>query len=217
MVIPETIMEGTNASQNHMDVDKVMVIYGQALWACISSPLLQMMRDKGYGAKLQGPISNIMVHIAAFAFINNVDIIQISECTEQLDHELLKVTQAAFNQWSSTLRATGGAIEPTKTFCVPITSQWQGSHKVVMGNTQEHNLNMEDSNGNQVTLQQQNPNSAFFTLGMRQSPSGDETKEQQDYLVGRIKDWEHKTNLNKLTWSQARIAAQATLGRSLCY
>jgi hypothetical protein len=182
------------------------------------------MRDKGYGTKLQGPISNIMVHIAAFAFVDDVDIIQTSEPTEQRanDHhlqsiaELLRVTQEAFNQWSSTLRATGGAIEPTKTFCVPIISQWQGSHKVVTGNTQEHNLNMEDGNDNQTTLQQRNPNSAFFTLGIWQSPSGNEMK-QQEYLIGQINNWEHKTNLNKLTWSQARIAVQATIGRTLCY
>jgi Reverse transcriptase (RNA-dependent DNA polymerase). len=50
--------------------------YGPALWACISSPLLHLLRQQGHGTKIQCPISKLLIHIAAFAFVDDVDMIQ---------------------------------------------------------------------------------------------------------------------------------------------
>jgi hypothetical protein len=109
--------------------------YGPALWACISSPLLHLLRNHGYGTstKLQCPISSTNIHIAAFAFVDDVDMIQTllqesTNLTRDLS-SLYQDTQTALNQWESTLRATGGALEPSKTFFVPIIMEWKGNKK----------------------------------------------------------------------------------------
>jgi hypothetical protein len=88
--------------------------YGPALWACISSPLLHILRNKGYGTKLHQPISHVSLHLAAFAFVDDTDIIQtesnfdtITESNTDNAKQLFSTTQEALNSWSSLLQATG--------------------------------------------------------------------------------------------------------------
>jgi hypothetical protein len=130
--------------------------------------------------------------------------------------ELLTDTQSALNQWLSTLKATGGALEPSKTFYTPIIPKWQGSKKSVHKLTQENSLILEDTNGEPILLQQEDPNDSFFTLGIWQSPSGNETK-QLEYLLRKIHEWNTNTSTHTLSWVQARIAIRSTIGRTLLY
>jgi hypothetical protein len=198
--------------------------YGPALWACISSPLLHLLRQHGYGTKLCQPITGRSLHTAAFAFVDDTDLIQtediavsiISNATSSLSH-LFKSTQGAVNTWSSLLNVTGGDLEPSKTFCVPIVHKWQGTKKVLLPNTPDTlQIYLRNANGKKELIEKKDPNQAFFTLGIWQSPSGDETV-QKDFLIEHIRKWEHRTSTHKLTWAQARIASQATLGKTLSY
>jgi hypothetical protein len=70
--------------------------------------------------------------------------------------------------------------------------------------------------GEVVLLQQQDPNDSFFTLGIWQSPSGNE-RQQVEYLLKKIHDWDTNTSTHKMTWTQARLAIRSTIGRSLLY
>lgn len=193
--------------------------YGPALWACISSPLLHLLRKQGYGTKIMTPISKLLIHIAAFAFVDDVDMIQ-TDNDSMIDEDngnepnadkLLEETQHSLDQWASSLEATGGAIEPSKTFYVPIVPTWQGTKKIVKKISQNNTLRLKGSDGEDKKLQQLDPNESFFTLGIWQSPSGNESK-QVEYLRNKIMEWGNKTTINKLTWIQSRIAAQATIG-----
>jgi hypothetical protein len=194
--------------------------YGPALWACISSPLLNLLRKNGYGTRFQSPISSGDLHIAAFAFVDDVDIIQTSNILEDIPrsdvHSLYAETQQAIDQWTSTLRATGGELEPSKTFFVPIKTIWKGSKKSVEVPSENLDLHVKMIDGEIIPLRQHSPTNSFFTLGIWQSPSGDETK-QVEYMTSKIRDWGELTNNNKLTWAQTRIAMRSTIGRTLHY
>lgn len=200
--------------------------YGPALWACISSPLLHLLRKQGYGTKFTSPISRVLIHIAAFAFVDDVDMIQTedersqAEVADQNDSEkmdkLLDETQQALHYWASTLKVTGGALEPAKTFYVPIIPTWQGGKKTVKKHTKNTTLALEGPDGTGVTLQQQDPNDSFFTLGIWQSPSGDESR-QVEHIIKKIQEWGCHTTFNKMTWIQAKLAVRSTIGRALVY
>lgn len=156
--------------------------YGPALWACISSPLLHIMRNKGYGTKLRQPITRFLLHLAAFAFVDDTDIIQtedrgddiVNNATLQAD-DLFRETQSAVDTWSSILRATGGDLEPSKTFCVPILHQWKGAQSTLLAQTDDKlQIYIKSSNNQLAAIEKQDPNESFFTLGIWQSPSGNE-------------------------------------------
>lgn len=58
--------------------------YGPALWECISSPLLYVLRQEGFGTTLSQPIKGEIVHLSAFAFVDDTDIIQTYNVSEEI-------------------------------------------------------------------------------------------------------------------------------------
>jgi hypothetical protein len=198
--------------------------YGPALWACISSPLLHIMRQSGYGTRFLSPLSNKDIHIAAFAFVDDVDIIQTQHkdvdgnmTPQQKMETLIGDTQHAVNQWASILRVTGGALEPSKTFYVPIVNLWTGTVKQVTTSIDAgRQLYLQDGDGSATLLPQYRPSEAFFSLGIWQSPSGDDTR-QQEHLISKMKSWGTDTSLKKIPWTHTRVAIRSTLGKTLTY
>jgi hypothetical protein len=152
--------------------------------------------------------------------VDDVDMIQTitneSEAQTGDVTSLNQVTQNALNQWESTLKATGGALEPSKTFCVPIITEWKGNKKVLTSPSASPELTLHGINDTRQAIRQHSPTEAFFTLGIWQSPSGDESS-QLDYIKSKIQEWGVKTSLHPLTWVQARIAIKSTLGHTLTY
>jgi Reverse transcriptase (RNA-dependent DNA polymerase). len=199
--------------------------YGPALWACISSPLLHILRHEGYGTIIHHPISRSQLHLSAFAFVDDTDIIQTSnngsplilQNTHNAIQELYSHTQCALDLWSQSLKeSTGGALEPGKTFCVPIISTWKGAHKILKKKDDTYQIYLPNKDGHPKPIEEKDPNDAFFTLGIWQSPSGDETKQKQ-HLLAKIEDLGKHTKENRISWILARIAIKATIGRTLCY
>jgi hypothetical protein len=50
--------------------------YRPTLWACISSPLLHVLHQEGFGITLFQPITGNRIHLPAFSFVDDTDIIQ---------------------------------------------------------------------------------------------------------------------------------------------
>jgi hypothetical protein len=113
-------------------------------------------------------MSKNTIHIAAFAFVDDVDLIQTHNIHEGSDsltdtsiEQLMTATQRALDQWASTLRATGGALEPSKTFYVPIVNDWKGSTKRVLSPNTTCDLYINNSDGSKTTLKKFPPSDSF--------------------------------------------------------
>jgi Reverse transcriptase (RNA-dependent DNA polymerase). len=139
--------------------------YGPALWACISSPLLHIMRKQNHGTKIRQPITKFLIHLAAFAFVDDTDIIQTEEGSNSIIHNtladervLFESTQGAIDTWSSSLRATGGDLEPSKTFCVPIIHKWQGRKHILQAKSDEElQIYIKNYNGQHTVIDKRIP------------------------------------------------------------
>ena len=149
------------------------------LWACISSPLLHILCNKGYGTKLQQPIICRLLHLVAFASVDDTNIIQTDTSSESLtEHlafeskEIFRVTQGTVNTWSSILQATGGELEPNKTFCMPIMRAWQGTQPTLHTKTPDtlQVLHLNVANSQPTVIEKKDPDESFFTLGIWQFP-----------------------------------------------
>ena len=49
---------------------------GPSLWAGISSPMYKILKQEGYGIRLQGAISNTSIETTGFGFVDDTDLIQ---------------------------------------------------------------------------------------------------------------------------------------------
>ena len=83
---------------------------GSSLWAGISSPMYKILRQEGYGVRLQGAISNATMETTGFGFVDDADLIQGAVKGEVISTLLWK-SQQMLKLWEELLRVTGGALD----------------------------------------------------------------------------------------------------------
>lgn len=121
--------------------------------------------------------------------------------------DVLTTTQKSLDQWNATLRITGGALEPSKTFFCVINGPLRDS------NVQP--LTVQDAT-QRTLITRKEPEESFFSLGIWQSPMGTETK-QVEHMIEKIETWSNKTGDKGISRYHARTAVSSTLGRTLVY
>ncbi len=103
---------------------------GPAIWAFLSFPLLDLMRNKGFGFLLFTPISKTKVQFVGYAFVDDTDLIQIPDI-DKSSKDVRQELQKAIDTWEQALSPTCGAIVPEKTHWCLIDFAW----KMVIGAT----------------------------------------------------------------------------------
>jgi len=96
---------------------------GPAIWAVVSTPLLNILRVKGFELEYATPISGLCIRYAGFAFVDDTDLLQMMSYGSTAEGARYKI-QAAIDCWGGTLLAMSGAIVPEKTFWHLIDYQW---------------------------------------------------------------------------------------------
>jgi hypothetical protein len=95
---------------------------GPAIWAVVSTPLLNVLREKGFGCQILCPVSSECFRFVGYAFVDDTDLIQskLQENPEQARLEL----QAAIDTWEFSLKMTCGALVPEKTVWWLVSFKW---------------------------------------------------------------------------------------------
>jgi hypothetical protein len=91
---------------------------GPAIWAVLSSPLLDIQRNKRFGFYFFTPISES-------TFMNNSDSVQSLEQGAPYQ-DLIQCMQQAVDSWEGGLMVTSGAIVPSKTYWYLVDFSWSG-------------------------------------------------------------------------------------------
>ena len=190
---------------------------GPGLWAGISSPLLIILRNLGYGILFRSSISDELMVLAAFGFVDDMDYIQTALWNEN-EQDVLRKTQKGMVLWESLLRTTGGAIETsdTKTDWVRIAFDWHNGEWKLKKKDEEQKMRVRNYTGQEVVIKQLEPTDARETLGVMQSADGNE-KAQVEKMVSKINKWKDNIWNSSITRTQARIAIDTTIGKTLDY
>ena len=86
-----------------------------ASWVQLSSILVKIYKETGFGAKLHDPVTKAFIHSIGCMFVDDTDLYEFeSKLRSALDVYLS--AQKAISLWSSLLAATGGAIKTEKSF-----------------------------------------------------------------------------------------------------
>jgi hypothetical protein len=96
---------------------------GPTLWAVVSTPLLNQMRQMGFGFFYQTCILNEELHFVGYSFIDDTDTIQSEQYTQDpttVAHNM----QSGMDTWEGGIRFTGGALEPRKSFWYLLSFFW---------------------------------------------------------------------------------------------
>jgi len=101
---------------------------GPQIWAIVSTLILDILREAGYRATFKLAISGSSVSFISYSFVDDMHLVQTGPHIDSASQEVLPLMQAALLLWKQGLRATGGALVPSKSFWYNIDFHWKGSH-----------------------------------------------------------------------------------------
>jgi hypothetical protein len=183
---------------------------GPTIWAMVSSPLLDRMREKGHGIKIES--SEGTITIPAFAFVDDTDLVQDNEGDEGIES-----TQHAVSEWEDALRATGGLLVPHKCKFFVVAHEWANDKWKIVDTVQSQvELRILDDEGRSHPIQQLTATSSELALGIMFSPSGNMTAEMK-YLQDKATSWADKVRSGQLSHREAWYCLNATVLRAIEY
>jgi hypothetical protein len=142
---------------------------GPAIWAVVSTPLLNILCQKGFGCSFNYPLSSDFFHFVGYAFVDDTDILQSSlrNCPQQA----LTLLQQAIDTWENSLKATCGAVVPEKTVWWLVSFKWEGNswkYASIQDNPGEIFLNVISDT--RKTIKRLGAEQAHETLGVFLAP-----------------------------------------------
>ena len=186
------------------------------MWALVSTPVLNLLRAEGCGAFFRASISGDNIHFVGYAFVDDTDLFASS--TELLSGlEVVASLQRSVDLWEGGIRATGGAIEPDKSFWYLIDFVWhQGRWRYALEADCPADLTVRDLNGDVKTLKRLDPSQAERTLGIRLAPDGN-WQAEFDYLMAQAKKWADNIRTAHLPRHLVRQSMATTIMKTMEY
>ena len=99
---------------------------GPAIWALVSTPIFDALRNRDYGVFLQCPLLGQLLHFAGYAFVDDTDLC-VTDHSLSYDTEPNSIApnmQSAVTLWEGFIRASGGALCPGKSHWYLIDFEW---------------------------------------------------------------------------------------------
>jgi hypothetical protein len=80
-------------------------------WSVVSTPIINLMRDAGYGFLHWSAIENEVVRIVCFTFVDDTDLVHTA-AMDATGEDM----QTVLDTWEGGLKATGGALVPKNSY-----------------------------------------------------------------------------------------------------
>ena len=188
------------------------------IWALISTPLLNMVRSLGHGVALTTPLSKEAIKFVGCSFVDDTDLLQTSPDGNQSLDACQHQMQSFIDAWSGGLRATGGALVPSKSWLYPIEFIFNAQGIPSYRDPSDMNLNfaVKDEDNIRQHLSQIHPSISKETLGVHLAPDGND-RGQIEYLKSKIAKWVDKVRTNHISKLHAFTAMSTTIHKSLEY
>jgi hypothetical protein len=101
---------------------------GPAIWAVVSTPLLNMLCTANVGSFLRALISKQLTRFVGYSFVDDADLIQTPRDDREMHQEVIAGLQHSLNTWEGGLWETGGAIVPEKSFWYLADFKWSSGN-----------------------------------------------------------------------------------------
>jgi len=140
---------------------------GLQIWAVVSTPILDLLQEEGYGAAFKAVVSGDNIQFVGYSFANNTDLIQTGPTINSMATETLPLMQVALDLWNNGLSTTGGALVLDKSFWYLIDFKWtSGCWSYMPKATETEPLMMNDHQGSRCPLLWLHTSEAWQTLGV---------------------------------------------------
>ena len=172
---------------------------GPQIWAAVSSPLCDSIRNAGLGAYIESPLTKIGTHFAGYGFVDDVDLVAATNVETLTGNQITGRLQATVNQWESRLCISGGALSAAKSRWTLVDFKWKNG-KATYKAIQESpaTLTIQDVSGQRTLLQRLEAWEAERSLGVRLAPSGTMQFEYK-FCLQAAKIWADQVKHSKIS------------------
>ena len=171
---------------------------GPSIWAVVSTPVLDLMKAEGFGIFFRMAITKEEIRFVAFTFVDDADTGETARDLDETFSDVNRRMQANMDMWQGTIRVTGGAVVPDKTFWYGIDFVWtDGIWKYATTQEAPGVLRVRDSQGVLQTLERVPVDEARRTLGVWSAPDGNWDL-QTKLMVEKAETWTQRVSTGHL-------------------
>ncbi len=193
---------------------------GPSIWLLITIPLINMLRDAGFGFRSTTPISGTSYRFACYTFVDDTDTVHSIEDPSATYPEVVQEMQNAINTWEGGLRATGGALSAAKSYWYLLSMEWSQPKQ----RWQYQSIDVTPAQlticGNpslpRTPLTRYETSHAEETLGLWIAPDSNQ-KAQVTALQSKLAVWSDKIRTRQLPSSLAWLAVSSGISMALRY
>ena len=191
---------------------------GPASFVALSSTGINLMRKKGYGTLLTACLSLIQLFLVCFMFVDDDQYMQAASSVDQPGEEVLPQAQEGLNYWVGYLQATGGAINPEKSYWYHLDYQWNGTGWVYRSSSDLPGvLTAPNPNGEIKPLLRKAPHEGAKQLGIFTTPNGSSAAEKEYLTSKAVKFADSLKKSGMLTRNEVWLNLTHTIAKTLEY
>jgi hypothetical protein len=125
------------------------------------------MRRYGHGISIISPLTFVALYVVCFAFVDDTDVVPRARDVSTPGEDVLPEMQDVVNQWEGSVRATGGALVPSKSYWYLLDFLWKsGKWQYRSISNMPGDISIRGVDGVRVTLERLEPSEARGTLGV---------------------------------------------------
>jgi hypothetical protein len=192
---------------------------GPAIWVAISAAIIQMLYTAGFGLTLHSALSGTLVAIACFAFVDDTDVIHSRYDVNTPGKVIAAEMQAVVDLWEGGIRATGGALEPSKSYWylidfkwIPDKLRWDYKRKAEV----KGEIYVQNPQGERELLERLEVDEPRVTLGINFSPDGS-WRGQVKHLSEKVNKWVSHLKSGHLNQADTWYALTRTIMKTMEY
>lgn len=190
---------------------------GPAIWAVVSTPVLNMLRSKGYGAAFKLALSGGTLQLVGYAFVDDSDIIQTAESWDSPMTNVCEKAQEALDLFVGGMNATGGQIRPDKCHCHKIAFEYKKRKwTYVKAHPDTPDLYVQETLSKRTPIKELGPSTAAETLGIWLAPDGN-NKTAVEVMTLTSRQWADRVRAGFLTPNEAWTSFSTTISKKLEY
>ena len=201
---------------------------GPSIWSIVSSKMFQVMNNRDATTTITSPISKEEIEACGFAFVDDTDLIAMSEGINTHQDAQQKM-QKVIDEWEAVSKTTGGALVPKKCWCWLISFDWRQDQWKYSDNSKKNiTMTVKNEKEEKKSLTLLPPNKAKEMLGVNLAPDGNQDEQIRiikekmttyaEYIrVGHVNRYEAWTSLSMIAMKSLEYLLPAmTLSAEEC-
>ena len=187
-------------------------------WTATSTVIVNAMRSLGFGYKSWNAISKAVMELLCIQFVDDTDLIQSGHDNNSSGPTIVAEMQEVLDNWDGLLRATGGALEHSKSYWYLLDYHRRGGKwcykppSAVPGDVSLYN----DTTHQKEIIPRLPVTTAKKALGIFTRPDGI-MHQQRKYLRGKASDWSDAMRTNHIRKDDAWYCLNTTIMKVVEY